>query len=234
MARNPFLTRKEWQEVKANYGIPDKILKSGGFGEKMEKLHKAFESEGLANLTKPKVPVAEKLMDEADKLFKEWLANAKLLKGEKFKNNKRKLDGDAAKKGAIERTEYFHGLLKDLRNNCSATKDYFAGPRSKVGEMAKLLQAFKSNPGDSGALQNLYSQGLRNHFGAVFHAAITNYKGTEAVMTELKKYEELTGKWHDLQTGVEAVAKDPVRRADFLKDAEEMIKIGLEILKLTK
>ena len=121
MARNPFITKTEWKTTKTKYFIPDKIIKSGSFGEKMNALYDAFEKEKLESLTKQKVPIAIESWSNLEKIFDDWLNNAKTAKAEKF-NNKEKKDGEKNK---------------------------------------------------AQALQELYSQGIRNHLGAKFHEALT-------------------------------------------------------------
>jgi hypothetical protein len=46
MPVNPFPTLKDWQQKKKDYGIPGKVIKSGAFGEKMDKLRMAYNSAG--------------------------------------------------------------------------------------------------------------------------------------------------------------------------------------------
>jgi hypothetical protein len=233
MARNPFITRSEWQTTKAKYFIPDKIV-SGSFGEKMQKLYDKFEKEGLKNLTKPKVPIAMALVQEGRKVFDDWLSKAAKVKPESF-NNKEKKDGQKNKDGAINRVKYFRGCLQDLENNASVTKDFFAGSRANYNKCLDLMKTAMASPDSAKALQELYSQGIRNHIGAQFHAALTQYAGTEEVMKELNKYEQLAGKWNHLQgSGTADLANDPVKRVEFLKDMQDAMRIGVRILGLTK
>ena len=54
-------------------------------------------------------------------------------------------------------------------------------------------------------------------------------------MTELKKYEQLAGKWNHLQgSGTADLASNPVERKKFLDDMADAMKVGVRILGLTK
>lgn len=225
MPQNPFESHAQWKVVKQKYGIPDNVIKGGKFGVKMEGLKTKFDKLGLKVITKPKVPVAQELVKEANKLFNEWLTAADKLKPEKFKD----------KNGAINKVKMYQKWVKDLENNIATVKDYFAGPRANYSKCVDLYKTAVSDPSVSKALQELYSQGIRNHLGAKFHEGVTQYKGEEDVINLLKSYEQLAAKWNDLQkTGTEGLAKDKVKRVEFLKDMQECIKIGTKILDLTK
>lgn len=100
----------------------------------------------------------------------------------------------------------------------------------------KGSMTLKKVPSDAKALQDLYSQGMRNHLGAVFHETLTTYKGGVARVSELlKDYEEGLKKWHSSMQGAgpSTIAKDPVKRKEFVEDMEKALKMGKEILDLT-
>ena len=192
MPRNPFMKKSEWKEVKEKYFIPDKVVKSGSFGEQMQKIYDKFEKEGLTNLTKPKVPVAMDLIKQARKLFDDWLEGAAKLQADKF-NNKEKKDGQKNKDGAIVRVKYFRGLLQDLENNAESTKDYFAGPRSNYDKCFAQMKAALANPTDAKALQELYSQGIRNHLGGSVPRGVGRVQGAQGSHGRAPEVREIVG-----------------------------------------
>src|SRR5262249_53867174 len=149
---------------------------SRAHGRKDGKAAQEIRRRGAHESHKPKLPIAMQLVKDGRKLFDEWLTAAAKLKREAF-NNEEKKDGQENKDGAINRAKYFRGLLQDLENNAIQTKDFFVGSRANYDKCHALLKTAMANPADSKALQELYSQEIRNHIGAQFHAAPTQYKG---------------------------------------------------------
>jgi hypothetical protein len=230
MAQNPFITRADWKKEKDKYGIPDKVIKSGSFGEKMEGFRKKFDASGFSNITMPKIPAALDLVKEANKLFDEWLSAADKLKPDAFKGN----PGNKAK--AIERVKMYKKWVQNLENQVKATKDPFISSRMNYDKCLAYMKNAMAHPDDSAALQKLYSQGIRNDLGAPFHAALATFKGDPEILKLLNDYEAGAKKWHStMQGGGPAiVAGDPVQRKKFIEDMQDTMKIGVRILGLTK
>lgn len=230
MAQNPFITRADWKKEKDKYGIPDKVIKSGSFGEKMEGFRKKFDAAGFSNITMAKVPAALDLAKEANKLFDEWLGAADKLKPDAFKG----AAGNKAK--AIERVKMYKKWVQNLENQVKATKDPFISSRMNYDKCLAYMKNAMAHPDDSAALQKLYSQGIRNDLGAPFHAALATYKGDPEVLKLLNDYETAAKKWHaTMQGGGPAtVAADPAQRKKFIEDMQDAMKIGVRILGHTK
>jgi hypothetical protein len=114
--------------------------------------------------------------------------------------------------------------------------DPFAGPRHDYDKCLALMLTAVKNPNDATAIQNLYSQGMRNHLGATFHGALTTYKGLPEVVNLLKEYEQLVAKWHgDLQgNGPAALVQDQAKTKRFLEDMQDAMKKAVRILGVTK
>jgi hypothetical protein len=230
VTENPFMTRADWKKEKTKYGIPDKVIKSGSFGEKMEGYHKKFDSAGFSNITTAKVAGALDLVKEANKTFDDWLGGADKLKPEAFKGDK------ANKAKAIDRVKMYKKWVQNLENQVKTTKDPFVSARVNYSKCLAYMQAAMAHPDNSAALQKLYSQGIRNDLGAPFHAALTTYKGDPEVLTLLTEYEALAKKWNSTMQGggPATVAANPVQRAKLLSDMQEAMRIGVRILGVTK
>lgn len=231
MAQNPFMTRAEWQQEKTKYGIPDKIIKSGSFGDKMEGFRKKFDASGFSNITMAKVPAALDLVKQANSLFDEWLNAAAKVKPEAFKGAKDN------KTKAIERVKWYRKLVENLENQVKATKDPFISARMNYDKCLAQMHAALAHPDDAGAIQNLYSQGIRNYLGAPFHAAVTTYKGDPEVVKLLGEYEKLAAGWNakmQMNGGPAQVAGNPTERKKFLDDMQDAMKIGVRILGITR
>lgn len=228
MPGNPFITREDWRKDKVTYGIPDAVIKVS-FGEEMQKLYDKYEKAGLKGaLTPAKVPAARDLIKAGNKLIDDFLVGLKSDKiAKKVKN----------KDGAVKRLELYKSWLDGLERACKGAVDVFAGPRHNYATCVTQLEQAKKTPTDANALQTLYSQGMRNHLGATFHAALNTYKGGVARVTELlNDYEEALKKWHDSMQGAgpSTIAKSPAKRKEFVEDMEKALKMGKEILDLTK
>ena len=133
--------------------------------------------------------------------------------------------------------QWYKSWLDGLERACKGAVDVFAGPRHNYATCVTQLEQAKKTPTDANALQTLYSQGMRNHLGATFHAALNTYKGGVARVTELlNEYEEALKKWHDSMQGAgpSTIAKSPAKRKEFVEDMEKALKMGKEILDLTK
>ena len=227
MPGNPFIKREDWRKDKVTYGIPDAVIKVS-FGEEMQKLYDKYEKAGLKGpMTLKKVPAARELIKAGNKLIDDFLVGLKSDKiAKKVKN----------KDGAVKRLELYKSWLDGLERACLGAVDVFAGPRHNYPLCVTLLSEAKKDPSDAKALQDLYSQGMRNHLGAVFHAALTTYKGGVPRVTELlKDYEEALKEWHSSMQGAgpSTIAKNPVKRKEFVEDMEKPLKMGKEILDLT-
>ena len=227
MPENPFITRETWRKDKVTYGIPDAVIKVS-FGEEIQKLYDKYEKAGLKGpMTLKKVPAARELIKAGNKLIDDFLVG---LKSEKIAKKVKNKDG------AVKRLEMYRSWLDGLERACKGAVDIFAGPRHNYSKCVTLLSDAKKDPTDAKALQDLYSQGMRNHLGAVFHEALTTYKGGVARVTELlKDYEETLKKWHASMQGAgpSTIAKDPVKRTAFVEDMEAALKMGKEIPHLT-
>ena len=235
MGDNPFLTRKEWQADKAKYGIPDKIIRSGKFGDKMEALHKRFEADKLKFVTMAKVPAAMALAKDAGKLFDEWLAGAKKLKPEAFKGSKEIAAKDAKVK-AIARVEMLKKWSTNMENEAKAVKDPFISVRMNYDKCLAAMKKVMAHPDDPSAIQVLYSQGIRNWIGAPFHKEVTTWKGDAEVKKLLDDYEKLAAKWNHLQNnnGPTTLAADVNKRKEFITDMQDAMKIAVRVLGVTK
>jgi hypothetical protein len=236
MGINPFITKKEWQEEKKKYGIPDNIIKGGKFGDKMDALQKRFDAERLKFVTAPKVPAALALVKDANKLFDEWLAGAEKLKPEAFKASKVTKDPKQAKTKAIDRLKWYKSLIKNMENEAKEAKDPFISVRMNYDKCLAAMKKAMAHPDDASAIQTLYSQGIRNWIGAPFHTAVTTYRGEPEVVKLLNDYEKIAAKWNSLQgsNGPSTLAADPVKRKVFLKDMEDAMKICVRILGVTQ
>jgi hypothetical protein len=228
MPGNPFMSREDWKQEKVKYGIPDKVVKSGSFGEKMGQFRKQFETGGFSHMTAPKIPAALALVKAANTVFDEWLAGATKLKPEAFKGDK------ANKDKAIARVKWYKGLVGNLENQVKATKDPFISARMNRDKCWDAYKKAVAAPDDANKIAVLYSQGIRNWLGAPFHGALDTYKGDAAVVKLLKDYEQVAAKWNKLQKGTAGVAADPSERKTFFADMQLAMRIGDKILAMTK
>ena len=236
MGENPFITRKEWQVEKKKYGIPDKVIKSGKFGDKVELLQKRFEAEKLKFVSPAKVPAALALVKDATKLYDEWLQAAAKLKPEAFKGATATKDPKQAKEKAIARVEMLKKWVQNIANEAKEVKDPFVSVRANYDKCLNAMKKAMAHPDDPSAIQVLYSQGIRNWIGAPFHKQVTTWRGEPEVGNLLKDYEKLAAKWNHLQgsNGPTTLAADPVKRKEFLTDMQDAMKIAARVLGVTK
>jgi S-adenosylmethionine:tRNA-ribosyltransferase-isomerase (queuine synthetase) len=92
MPENPFPTLQKWQQQKKTYGIPGKVIKSGAFGEKMDKLRMAFNSKGGKSVNATNFADVLQVLQQGDVLVDEWLAKAKTMKASEFTNKQAESD----------------------------------------------------------------------------------------------------------------------------------------------
>jgi hypothetical protein len=71
---------EEWQQKKKDHGIPAKVIKSGGLGEKMVKLRMAYNSAGGTTVDATYFRTVLQVLKQGDGLVDEWLAKAKTMK----------------------------------------------------------------------------------------------------------------------------------------------------------
>jgi hypothetical protein len=240
MGDNPFPTRKEWQDEKKKYGIPDKVIKAGKFGDKLETLHMRFDADKLKIVTIAKVPKVQALVKDATKLYDEWLQGAAKLKPEAFKGGTATKDPKQAQAKAIERVKMFKKWVQNMANEAKEVKDPFISVRANYDNCLDAMKKVMAHPNDPAkdatAIQVLYSQGIRNWIGAPFHKAVTTYRGEPEVYKLLQDYEKLAAKWNHLQgsNGPTALAGDAPKRAEFVTDMQDAMKIAVRILGITK
>jgi hypothetical protein len=236
MGINPFEAKTEWAKIKKKYAIPDRVIKGGSFGDKMELLRKRFDAEKLTNVTAPKINAARDLAKDGNALFDEWLKAAALLKDEKFKGGEKKdKTGKANKQAAVDRVKMYKKWVGDLANQVAAVKDPFVSSRRDYDKTFQAMKQVMAHPDDATAIQTFYSQGIRNWLGAQFHVAVQTYRGGDPEIVKLlNDYEHLAAKWNSLQKGTAELAADPVKRKEFLEDMQDAMKIGARILGKTK
>jgi hypothetical protein len=235
MGENPFITKKEWQDEKKKYGIPDKVIKAGKFGDKLDALQKRFEAEKLKFVSPAKAPKALALAKDARKLYDEWLQGAAKLKPEAFKGGTVK-DPKQAREKAIARVEMLKKWVQNMENEAKESKDPFISVRANYDKCLAAMKKAMAHPDDPSAIQVLYSQGIRNWIGAPFHKQVTAWRGEPEVVKLLNDYEKLAAKWNHLQgsNGPTALAADPTKRKEFLTDMQDAMKIAVRVLGVTK
>jgi hypothetical protein len=116
MPVNPFPTLKDWQQKKKDYGIPGKVIKSGTFGEKMDKLRMAYNSAGGTAVDTTNFRNVLQVLKQGDGLVDEWLAKAKTLKASEFTKNNGKND-------AIKCVEGYKAALEAVEHRVRQTVD---------------------------------------------------------------------------------------------------------------
>ncbi len=225
MPFNPLKTRKEWVLEKKKYGIPDKIIKSGSFGEKMEKLQKKFESLGLGNVTITNARAGLDWADQADALLDEWLKAAKARQAADFTN----------RDGALKAVELYKAGVGLVRNLARAKLNPIAMSKANFKRFEDRWNAAKRDPNNATKLFDLYSQGIRNDIGQGFHDA---YKLRDIlqlpqnVRTKIADYEATAAKWDHLQNGHQVLADDAAERVKFWKDMTKAANLGKQIIQL--
>jgi hypothetical protein len=218
------ITRKAWQLEKKKYGIPDRVIRGGSFGEKMEKLQKRFDSLGLRDITDKNAKAGLSFADDCDVLLDEWLAAANKRKTTDFK--------DRAK--AIAEVESYK-VSVDIVRTMSEEK------LNPIGKSKKGWRAFQElwtdavhNPDDIAKLHTMYSQGIRNALGKGIHDAhkmkdVLNL--APALSAKIAEYEKIATRWNKLQESAKMLADDATR-AKFWTDMKKLVKLATDIIKL--
>lgn len=222
MALNPLKTRKEWQAVKKTYGIPDKVIKSGSFGEKMEKIQKKFVSAGVNKINGHNADALLAAAREADVLLDEWLVGANKKKATDFKN----------RDGAIKAVEGYKALNKNVRNLCKTALNPIGESKRSWPDFERYWKAAVAAPDDRNKLEEMYRQGIRNYLGLGIHNAFVMRQKLNLspdVLSRVVEYEQLSAKWHDLNDDP-GMLDDDKTRAKFWTDMKAMRKLGKEII----
>jgi hypothetical protein len=235
-----FPTHKEWTDLKTKYGIPEKIIKSGSFGSKMDALTKQYVTKKLDKVTPANAAVAEQVFPNVIKLADDWLTGATKLKPEAFKNGKPSKDGKANREKAIDAVKEYRKYAVMFVDRYAALKDPFLSAR--VGGRDKCVKAFRAamaNPEDHHLLHDLYNGGVRNDLGMGFQMALKGYQGTPEVMAMLTQYNKQVAAYNDIMLnakdgGPPAIAASPAKRKKYLDDMKALILLGDKILAATK
>jgi hypothetical protein len=222
MPFNPMKTRKDWQKIKQTYGIPDRVIKSGSFGEKSEKLAKKFDSLGLANVTVKNASAGLAFVKEADTLLEEWLTAARKLKPSAFKDQTKALE-------TVKNMKQGVGMIKNL---AEAKLNPIGMSKANWEKFDALFRAAQKKQTDGATLQSMYAQGIRNYIGQGFHDAYKlrdtlHFPGGLTAM--IVQYEKIAAKWDDLNADYKTLEDDAVRAA-FWKDMIEARRLGKQII----
>lgn len=224
MPYNPMPTRKEWQQEKKKHGIPDKIIKSGSFGEKAEKLQKKFGNAGVAKVTTANATALIASAGEADVLLDEWLTAAKARKAADFTNRAE----------AIKTVEGYKTAVKLVREMAEAALNPIGISKANWKKFEARWNAAKRDPNNVEKLAHMYSQGIRNDIGQGFHDA---YKMRAVlhlptnVEAKIVEYEATAAKWHDLVDDTDPL-DDATQRVKFWKDMTKAANLGKQIIQL--
>lgn len=228
MPNNPFPTRQEWQKEKKNYGIPDKIIKSGMFGEKMEKLKKAYDARGGKNVDVNNMTAVLQVLQSGQALVDEWLKKARAMKSTEFKN----------KVKAIEVVEHYEGMLEATVSRVHSAVDPLHEARTGIQKAITMYRKSLTNPTDADGLYKLWDSGGRQLVGQGFRLALKNADTvgySPAVKKQLQDYDDLMAKWMKtmLDGHVKDLAADPAKRGEFLDDMEQAFRIATATLQAT-
>lgn len=226
MPVNPFPTLKEWQQDKKKYGVPGKVIKSGAFGEKMDKLQKAYDAKGGKSVDGNNFRNVLQVLQQGHDLVDEWLAKAKTMKGSEFTN----------KNGAIACVEGYKARLDATVSRVHQTIDPLHEPKIGLKKAITLYQAAVVDPSDPNKLKVLWDDGLRQYVGQGFRAALKNADAlgySAVVVNRLKAYDALVSKWMKMLSNEDAqrTAADPKARELFLEDMHKALSIANSLLK---
>jgi hypothetical protein len=224
MPFNPLKTRKEWQAVKKTYGIPDKVIKSGSFGEKMEKLAKKFDSLGLGKITENNAKAGIAFAREANLLLDEWLTAARKLPAKDFKDRTK----------AIAEVESFQKAVRVVRQMSQAKLNPIWMSKHNWKNFDDLWNAARADLDDPQKAFVMYRDGIRNYLGQGLHDAyklkdVLNLPTT--VSAKIVQYEKLADNWNHLNNQ-NGPLTDEDERAAFWKDMVKARKLGKEIIDL--
>jgi hypothetical protein len=233
MPVNPFPTLKDWQQKKKDYGIPGKVIKSGAFGEKMDKLRMAYNSAGGTAVDANNLDTVLQVLKQGDALVDEWLTKAKTMKASEFTKNNGKND-------AIQLVEGYKAKLVAVKSRARLTVDPLRDARkSGLKRAIALYQDAVVHPSDAATLMELWDEGMRQHVGQGFNVAAKNAVAlgySAAVVNDLNTYNTLVAKWmKKMLSGTEAqkVARDPNARQGFLDDMHQALGTATRVLKQT-
>jgi hypothetical protein len=225
MPENPFPTLQKWQEEKKKYGIPGKVIKSGAFGEKMEKLRMAFNSKGGKSVDANNFRDVLEVVKQGTVLVDEWLLKAKAMKPSEFTN----------KQKAIQLVEGYKGSLDAVDHRVRQTVNPMHEPKIGFPKAMKLYKDALQHPADPATLKELWDSGMRQYIGQGFRAALKNADAlgySAVVVKRLKAYDALIAKWMKMLNGAEAqkVAADAQARQEFLDDMHQAMGIANGLL----
>ena len=227
MPANPFPTLKTWQQEKKKYGIPGKVIKSGTFGEKMDKLAKAYDAKGGKAVNTNNFGNVLQVLKQGDALVDDWLARARTMKDSEFTD----------KKGAIECVEGYRARLAGTESRVHQTVNPLHEPKVSLKKALDLYRAAVADPTDHDKLTELWDKGARQYVGQGFKIALKNADQlgySTVVVNRLKAYDALVSKWMDtMLNGADAkkTAEDPDARELFLQDMHQALSIATSILK---
>jgi hypothetical protein len=223
MPFNPLKTRADWQKIKKQYGIPDRIIKGGSFGEKMEKLQKKFESLGLGKITNANANAALAFVKAAEPLVDEWLTAANKLKPTAFKDRTK----------AIEKVKDMKKGLNNVRELAEAALNPIGMSKANWKKFDALWVAARRDPKNADKAHTMYNDGIRNYIGQGFHdaykmKAVLNL--APAVSAKIDQYEKIAARWNHLQSSAQVLADDDQVNAKFWLDMIKAKKLGAEII----
>jgi len=214
MPRNPFPTRKDWQAEKTKFGIPDGIIKTGSFGEKMEKLGKAYDARGGKNPDIKSVASIVEVLENGQALAGDWLKKARAMKPAQFKDRNK----------AIAAVEHYQELFEQTASRVQLAVDPLREARTNIKKAMTIYRNAVANPADEALLSKLWDPAARQLVGQGFRLALVNADKigySAAVKKHLQDYDDLMDKWmNTMITGVEKkkMVADATRRKEFMDD----------------
>lgn len=222
MPPNPLKTRKEWQKLKTKYGIPDKVIKSGSFGEKLDVLKKKYDGAGLQTLTLQNAKKALSIVDECDKLFDEWKARA---------GGRTKEFTDYA--NAVAEVEQLEKQMNSVREAAWGTLNPIGMSQRKWDDFNKLWKTASKDRTAAGtsAAEKMYTHGIRNYLGQGFNLAYKQrqqYNLSSEVVADLAQYQKLAARWLNVST---VDLADDTKRTAFWRDMDEAHTVARKIFK---
>ena len=226
MPPNPFPTLKEWQAEKKKYGIPGKMIKGGNFGEKMEKLARAYDAKGGKAVNANNFGDVLQVLQQGETLADEWLAKAKTMKDSDFTN----------KKGAVDSVKNFKLRFEATTARVHQTVDPLHEPKIGLKKAMNLYRTATAEPSAEN-LMELWDNGVRQYVGQGFKIAVKNAATlgySTALVNQLKAYDALVTKWMDtMLNGADAkkAAADMAVRDEFLNDMHKALSIATNILR---
>jgi hypothetical protein len=220
---------KTWQAEKKKYGIPGKVIKAGQFGDRMDKLAKAYNSAGGLHVDISNAAKVQQILDQGIDLADEWLKKAQTMKPGEFTN----------KNGAIELVTGYRQKFEGTASRVRQTVDPLHEPRLGLKKAIALYKDAITHPADYRTLMELWDNGARQYVGQGFKIAVKNADTlgyTSNVVNLLKQYDKIVSKWMDtMLNGADAkkAAADPDQREEFLNDMHQAFAIAASVLKAT-